>query len=103
MASYIRLDLNGSGPETHTHDFENSIRPHMEEKKLPGGGNWVVQKFVIMLIFVFVNRRANKSLGRHQHWKVCVHYCEDCGVSEFFCLRYGNGKTSSKKSGRAMC
>ena len=29
---------------SHTNGFEQSI-PHQQEKNLPGGGNWVVQKF----------------------------------------------------------
>ena len=28
----------------YTNGFEQSI-PHQQEKNLPGGGNWVVQKF----------------------------------------------------------
>jgi aspartate kinase len=32
-------DANG-----HTYGAEESI-PHTKEKNLPGGGNWVVQKF----------------------------------------------------------
>ena len=28
----------------YTNGFEKSI-PHQQEKNLPGGGNWVVQKF----------------------------------------------------------
>jgi len=43
MSSFIRPDVMVNGA-THGNDHGDSI-PHTEEKNLPGGANWVVQKF----------------------------------------------------------
>lgn len=42
-ASLLRPDIVVNGP-THNYGEEYSIH-HTEEKNLPGGANWVVQKF----------------------------------------------------------
>lgn len=43
MAQFLRPDIMANGAP-HTYGQEDSI-PHTEEKNLPGGANWVVQKF----------------------------------------------------------
>jgi len=42
----LRPDIMGSAfiQNGHTYGAEDSI-PHQEEKNLPGGANWVVQKY----------------------------------------------------------
>jgi hypothetical protein len=43
MSSFLRPDIMVNGT-AQAHSEGNSI-PHTKEKNLPGGANWVVQKF----------------------------------------------------------